>query len=73
VVATALSEYSGTQVNLLAQIPISVQLREGSDNGTPVVISNPEDSASIEIAKVAKLISVAKLPVTNRTLKVDIS
>jgi ATP-binding protein involved in chromosome partitioning len=73
VVANALSDYSGSQVNLIAKIPLSVLLREGSDNGTPVVISNPEDLASIEIAKVAKLISVAKLPVTNRTLKVDIS
>jgi ATP-binding protein involved in chromosome partitioning len=73
VVASALSDYSGTQVNLIAQIPISIELREGSDIGTPVVVSNPEDSASKEIAKVAKLISEAKLPVANRTLKVDIS
>ena len=73
VVAKALSEYSGTLVNLIAQIPISIQLREGSDNGLPIVIGNPEDSAAIEITRVAKLISEAKLPATNRTLKVDIS
>lgn len=72
-VARALSEYSGTEVNLLAKVPISVSLREGSDSGTPLVASNRTDPAAIELIKIAKLLSEAKLPPSNRTLKVDIA
>jgi ATP-binding protein involved in chromosome partitioning len=72
-VADSLTEYSGKPVSLLAKVPISVALREGSDNGNPLVINNPEDPAALEIAKVAKLIANAKLPATNRTLKVEIA
>lgn len=73
VVANELSEYSGTQVKLIGKVPISVELRSGSDSGKPVVLSHTQDPAAIEIAKIAKLISEAKLPAANRTLKVDIA
>jgi ATP-binding protein involved in chromosome partitioning len=72
-VADSLTEYSGKPVSLLAKVPISVALREGSDNGNPLVITNPEDPAALEIAKVALMIANAKLPATNRTLKVEIA
>jgi ATP-binding protein involved in chromosome partitioning len=72
-VARALSEYSRTEVNLLAKVPISVSLREGSDSGTPLVASDRTDPAAIELTKIAKLLSEAKLPPSNRTLKVDIA
>jgi ATP-binding protein involved in chromosome partitioning len=70
--ADALTEFSGTPVNLIGQIPLSVELRTGSDSGNPVVHTNPEDPASVEIAKVAQLLIESKLPVS-RTLKVDIA
>ena len=73
VVANELSEYSGTEVKLIGKVPISVDLRAGSDSGNPVVLSHTQDPAAIEIAKIAKLISEAKLPPANRTLKVDIA
>jgi ATP-binding protein involved in chromosome partitioning len=70
--ADALTEFSGTPVKLIGQIPLSVELRTGSDSGNPVVHANPEDPASVEIAKVAQLLIESKLPV-GRTLKVDIA
>lgn len=70
--ADALTEFSGTPVKLIGQIPLSVELRTGSDSGNPVVHTNAEDPASVEIAKVAQLLIESKLPV-NRTLKVDIA
>ena len=73
VVADDLSTFSGTQVKLIGQVPISVPLRKGSDMGSPSVLSHRDDPASIEIAKIAQLISEAKLPPANRTLKVDIA
>jgi len=73
VVADKLSEYSGTDVHLIGKVPISVDLRAGSDSGSPVVLTKPEDPASLEIARIAGLMIAAKLPAANRTLKVDIA
>ena len=70
--ADALSDFTGTKVSLIGQVPLSVELRTGSDSGNPVVRTNPKDPASIEIAKIAQLLIESKLPV-NRTLKVDIA
>ena len=71
--ADALTEFSGTQVSLIGQVPISVELRSGSDSGNPVIRTNPKDTAAVEIAKIAKLLIDSKLPPVNRTLKVDIA
>lgn len=73
VVADDLSTYSQTKVPLLAKVPISVELRIGSDSGLPLIASNPSDPAALEIDKIAKLMIAAKLPATNRTLKVKIA
>ena len=51
-VATSLSRLLGAEVPLLGQIPIDVRLREGGDNGTPLVLSDPDASASKELLKV---------------------
>src|SRR3954463_3821839 len=45
-VAESLSRSLGAMVPLLGQIPIDVRLREGSDNGTPLVLSDPDSEAS---------------------------
>ena len=37
---------------LLGQIPIDVRLREGGDNGIPLVLSDPDASASKELLKI---------------------
>ncbi|MFZ4117001.1 MAG: P-loop NTPase [Rhodoluna sp.] len=73
VVADDLSKFSGAEVKLIGQIPISVPLRTGSDTGVPLMVTQKDDPAAIEIAKIAKLMSEAKLPAANRTLKVDIA
>lgn len=53
-VAGRLAELSGSPVEVLGQIPISVALREGSDAGSPVVLSNPMDAASAAISSIAE-------------------
>jgi ATP-binding protein involved in chromosome partitioning len=45
-VADSLSRSLGARVPLLGQIPIDVRLREGGDNGTPLVLSDPDAPAS---------------------------
>jgi ATP-binding protein involved in chromosome partitioning len=44
-VADSLTRSLGARVPLLGQIPIDVRLREGGDNGTPLVLSDPDSEA----------------------------
>ena len=41
------------KTSFLGEIPLSQEVREGGDHGTPVVIANPENPASIAIRKIA--------------------
>ncbi len=52
-VARRLGERKGTDVPLLASVPISVALRTGGDVGAPVVLADPADPAATAIAAVA--------------------
>ncbi|MFB2584276.1 P-loop NTPase [Herbiconiux liukaitaii] len=53
-VAARLSARQGTDVPLLASVPISMALRSGGDTGAPVVLADPSDPASLAIAAVAE-------------------
>ncbi len=52
-VAERLTARQGTEVPLLASVPISVALRSGGDAGAPVVLADPSDPASAAIRAVA--------------------
>jgi ATP-binding protein involved in chromosome partitioning len=52
-VAARLSRLSGVPVPLLGQVPLDARLREGGDNGTPLVLSDPGSPAAAELAKIA--------------------
>jgi ATP-binding protein involved in chromosome partitioning len=52
-VADRLSALSGQPVALLAQLPISAELREASDTGVPLVASDPEHEMSKQIFTIA--------------------
>ncbi len=71
-VADRLTKLSGLDVALLAQVPMSVTLREGSDAGAPVVLSHPDDSAAQVILKVAKNIANEPLGLAGRRLKLSL-
>jgi ATP-binding protein involved in chromosome partitioning len=51
-VAESLSRVLGADVPLLGQVPIDKRLREGGDNGSPLVLSDPDAAASKELLKV---------------------
>jgi ATP-binding protein involved in chromosome partitioning len=53
-VATALTELTGAPVPLLGQVPLDVRLREGGDNGTPLVLADPSAPAALQLTKVAE-------------------
>lgn len=42
------------EVPLLGQVPLLTALREGSDSGDPIMISDPESPASVAITQIAK-------------------
>jgi len=52
-VAADLSRLTGTDVPLLGQIPMDVRLREGGDSGEPLVLSEPDAPAALQLVKVA--------------------
>jgi ATP-binding protein involved in chromosome partitioning len=52
-VAEALTRITGTQVPLLGQVPIDLRLREGSDAGVPLVLSDPGSAAGQQLSSIA--------------------
>src|SRR5580693_6134064 len=56
-VAAKLSQLTGTTVPLLGQIPLDTRLREGGDNGTPLVLSDPSSPAALQLVKIAEALS----------------
>ncbi|MFI0353545.1 Mrp/NBP35 family ATP-binding protein [Actinomadura sp. 9N407] len=53
VVADALTQTLGTRVPLLGQVAIDTRLREGGDNGVPLVLSEPDAEAAKELRRIA--------------------
>jgi ATP-binding protein involved in chromosome partitioning len=56
-VAGKLSQLTGTTVPLLGQIPLDTRLREGGDNGTPLVLDDPSSPAALQLVKIADALS----------------
>jgi ATP-binding protein involved in chromosome partitioning len=61
--AARLSTLVGSDVGLLAQIPFDSSLREGGDNGEPIVLASPQAPASRAIDELLE-----KLLIRPRTL-----
>jgi len=55
-------------VPLLASIPLSIALREGGDEGTPVVLTRPDDAAARAIRVVADAIRARGIGLAGRKL-----
>ncbi len=52
-VAKALTNELGTEVKVLGKVPFDVNLREGADDGKPLILTDPESLASKEIMNIA--------------------
>ncbi|WP_067975585.1 Mrp/NBP35 family ATP-binding protein [Nocardiopsis trehalosi] len=53
-VADGLTQALGARVPLLGQVPLDVRLREGGDEGVPLVLSDPDTEASRVLTSVAE-------------------
>jgi len=71
-VASRLAKLSGSPVEVLGQVPISMALREGSDAGAPVVLANPDDLAAEAILSIAEKIAADQLGLSGRRLKLSL-
>jgi ATP-binding protein involved in chromosome partitioning len=60
IVADSLTRLVGAPVPLLGQIPIDTRVREGGDEGTPIVLSAPEAAAAKAMQGVADRLAVRK-------------
>ncbi|NRQ35598.1 Mrp/NBP35 family ATP-binding protein [Nonomuraea sp. NN258] len=52
-VADALTRTLGARVPLLGQVPLDMRLREGGDEGKPLVLTEPDSPAAAELRKIA--------------------
>ncbi|TQJ33173.1 Mrp/NBP35 family ATP-binding protein [Arthrobacter sp. SLBN-122] len=53
VLTERLSATVGTDVPLLGQIPLDIQLREGGDSGVPIVLGQPGSAGAVALAGIA--------------------
>lgn len=58
--AKRLSNLVGADLPLLGKIPFDIALREGGDNGKPVVITEPNSPAALEFERVIDQLTVRK-------------
>jgi ATP-binding protein involved in chromosome partitioning len=67
-VADSLAASTGTRVPLLGQIPIDQTVREGGDNGTPVVLAAPDSPAAVALSNVADALAARQRSLVGRSL-----
>ncbi|WP_227996505.1 Mrp/NBP35 family ATP-binding protein [Nocardia australiensis] len=70
-VAERLTQAVGANVPLLGQIPIEQSLREAGDEGTPIVLSDPENPAAKALLEVADKLAVRRRGLAGMSLGID--
>ncbi|HEY2175815.1 MAG TPA: Mrp/NBP35 family ATP-binding protein [Mycobacteriales bacterium] len=66
--ADSLSQSTGTTVPLLGTVPIDIRLREGGDEGRPLVLSDPSAPAAAALGTVADALAVRQRGLAGRSL-----
>jgi ATP-binding protein involved in chromosome partitioning len=69
-VAGALTRITGAGVPLLGQVPIDTRLREGGDQGMPLVLSDPDSPAALELSKIADHLGTRARGLAGRSLSI---
>jgi ATP-binding protein involved in chromosome partitioning len=71
VVAERLSRAVGAQVPLLGQIPLEQAVREGGDNGVPIVLGAPESPAAQALQAISEKLAVRQRGLAGMSLSID--
>jgi len=67
-VADSLATSTGTKVPLLGQVPIDQAVREGGDDGVPVVLAHPDSAAAQALRGVADALAARSQSLVGRSL-----
>jgi ATP-binding protein involved in chromosome partitioning len=67
-VAESLTRSVGAEVPLLGQIPLDTNLREGCDEGTPVVLRNPDSASAVALRGIARGLATRSRGLAGRSL-----
>ncbi|WP_088413399.1 Mrp/NBP35 family ATP-binding protein [Mycobacteroides saopaulense] len=70
-VAESLTRVVGTKVPLLGQIPLDPAVREGGDDGLPIVLSQPDSAAGQTLRAVADKLSTRSRGLAGMSLNID--
>lgn len=70
-VADRLTRAVGAEVPLLGQIPIEQALREAGDEGTPIVLRDPESRSAVALRAVADKLAVRRRGLAGMSLGID--
>ena len=67
-VADSLAKATGTRVPLLGQVPLEVAIRQGGDDGVPVMLGSPDSPAARALAAVADALAARQRSLVGRSL-----
>ncbi|NGX06935.1 Mrp/NBP35 family ATP-binding protein [Mycobacteroides franklinii] len=70
-VAESLTRVVGTKVPMLGQIPLDPAVREGGDDGLPIVLSQPDSAAGQALRAVADKLSTRSRGLAGMSLNID--
>ncbi|MCX4096028.1 Mrp/NBP35 family ATP-binding protein [Nocardia sp. alder85J] len=70
-VADRLTQAIGAPVPLLGQIPITQELREAGDAGTPIVLSKPNNASAVVLRDIAESLAVRRRGLAGMSLGID--
>ncbi|WP_139359861.1 MULTISPECIES: Mrp/NBP35 family ATP-binding protein [unclassified Mycobacterium] len=70
-VAESLTRVVGTKVPLLGQIPLDPAVREGGDEGLPIVLSQPDSAAGQALRAIADKLSTRSRGLAGMSLNID--
>ncbi|MGW1743787.1 Mrp/NBP35 family ATP-binding protein [Nocardia sp. NPDC001965] len=70
-VADRLTRAVGAEVPLLGQIPIEQALREAGDEGTPIVLKDPENPSAVALQSVADKLAIRRRGLAGMSLGID--
>ena len=73
IVAQRLTTLVGTEVPLLGQVPLDPPLRSHSDEGTPVVLAEPDSPAAKEITKIAAGLAKRRTSLAGKPLSLGVN
>ena len=67
-VAESLTRVIGAQVPLLGQIPLDTRVREAGDDGTPIVLADPDAPAAAALSAIADRLAVRRESLVGKPL-----